>query len=176
MSRAESPVHRSRTKLRLCCVGAPRRRQLARQVAAFPSCRAWGYRPAECPALYILGGEWTGASALSTHRSSSSPPPPSGHPPLRFALLCPCSLSCWASIFAFWTANARTGLRPPHCRLCRAEALTVESSLQTRSSVEDLPYLPALRRRHLPGVKLTCNRIATRVAGRCPATRQFARQ
>ena len=55
----------------------------AHQVVAFPSCRAWGYRPVEYPALYILGGEWTGASALSIHRSSSSPPPPSGHPPLR---------------------------------------------------------------------------------------------
>src|SRR5262247_4659061 len=83
MNRAESPAHRGQTTLRPCCAGAPGRRQLARQVAAFPSCRAWGYRPAECPALYILGGEWTGASALSIHRSSSSPPPPSVHPPQR---------------------------------------------------------------------------------------------
>src|SRR6202023_425975 len=83
MSRAESPVHRWQTTLRPCCAGAPGQRQLARQVAAFPSCRAWGYSPAEYPARHILGGEWTGASALSIHRSSSSPPPPSVHPPQR---------------------------------------------------------------------------------------------
>src|SRR6516164_3481438 len=83
MSRVESPAHGWQTALRPCCAGAPGRRQLAHQVVAFPSCLAWGYRPAEYPALYILDGEWTGASALSIHRSSSSPPPPSAHPPLR---------------------------------------------------------------------------------------------
>src|SRR5262249_480663 len=48
---------------------------------AFPSYRAWGYRPAECPARDTLGGGWIGASALSILQSSPSPPPPSGHPP-----------------------------------------------------------------------------------------------
>jgi hypothetical protein len=33
--------------------------------AFFPSCQAWGYRPAECSALDILGGGWIGALALS---------------------------------------------------------------------------------------------------------------
>src|SRR6516164_7326586 len=83
MSRAESPVQRRQITLRPCCAGVPGRQQLARQVAAFPSCRAWGYGPGEYPALYILGGEWIGASALSILRSSSSPPPPSVHPPPR---------------------------------------------------------------------------------------------
>src|ERR1700740_2939889 len=83
MSRAESPVHRWQTTLQPYCAGVPGQRQLARQVAAFPSCQASEYRTAEYPALHILGGEWTGASALSIHRSSSSPPPPSDHPPQR---------------------------------------------------------------------------------------------
>jgi hypothetical protein len=30
---------------------------------ASPSYQVWGYKLAEYPALYILGGEWTGASA-----------------------------------------------------------------------------------------------------------------
>src|ERR1700750_2360909 len=83
MSRAKSPVHRWQTTLQPCCAGVPGQRQLARQLAASPSCQASEYRPAGYPALHILGGEWTGASALSIHRSSSSPPPPSVHPPLR---------------------------------------------------------------------------------------------
>ena len=58
-----NPAHRWQTSPRPCCAGAPGRRQLVHQVGAFPSCRALGYRPAEYPALYILGGEWTGASA-----------------------------------------------------------------------------------------------------------------
>src|SRR5262245_65912031 len=83
MNRAESPAHRWQTKLRPCCVGAPGRRQLARQVAAFPSCRAWGYRPAEYPALCILDGGWIGASALFIHGMSSLPAPQFALPLLR---------------------------------------------------------------------------------------------
>jgi hypothetical protein len=51
MSRARSPVHKWRTAPQPCCAGAPGQRRSEPRGGAFPSYRAWGYRPAECPAL-----------------------------------------------------------------------------------------------------------------------------
>src|SRR5580693_3861784 len=55
MSRARSPVHKWRTAPQPCCAGAPGQRRSEPRGGAFPSYRAWGYRPAECPARDTLG-------------------------------------------------------------------------------------------------------------------------
>src|ERR1700730_18440001 len=80
MSRARSPVHKWRTAPQPCCAGAPGQRRSEPRGGAFPSYRAWGYKPAECPARDTLGGGWIGASALSILQSSPSPPRLAIHP------------------------------------------------------------------------------------------------